>query len=228
MALAQSLEERLKALALLEPGPFPVISLYLDLRPNQHGRDDYQAFVRKVLPERVKGFPLQSVERESFERDAERIHSYLQSDVDRAANGLALFACAGAELFETMQLDAPIEQHWLFIGSVPHLYPLARLMNMYPRYAAVLLDTNKARIFVFGLAAVERSQQVAGEKTRRHSQGGWSQARYQRHIENLHLQHVKEVVENLDALVREEAMNTSSPRGPTRRWHSCATTCQGT
>jgi len=204
MPVMQSLDERLRTLAALEPSPFPVISLYLDLRANQHGRDDYAAFVRKVLPERLKGLAPQSVERESFERDLAGIQAYLHNEVDRAANGLALFACAGTDLFEAIQLDAPLDQHWLFIGAVPHLYPLARLANMYPRYAAVLLDTNKARIFVFGLAALQRSQQVTGEKTRRHSQGGWSQARYQRHVENLHLQHVKEVVDSLEALVREE------------------------
>jgi peptide chain release factor subunit 1 len=206
MAVTQSVDERLRALAGLEPSPFPVISLYLDLRANQHGRDDYGAFVRKLLPERLKGLPQQSTERESFERDIVAIQGYLEREVDPAANGLALFACAGAELFEALQLEAPIEQHWLFIGAVPHLYPLARLMNLYPRYAAVLMDTNRARIFVFSLATLEHSHQVAGEKTRRHSQGGWSQARYQRHIENFHLQHVKEVIDNLDALVRDEAI----------------------
>src|SRR6266496_6074002 len=100
MAVMQSLDERLKSLAALEPSPFPVISLYLDLRPNQHGRDDYEAFARKVLPERLKSLPQQSVERESFERDVARIQTYLRTKVSRAANGLALFACAGTELFE--------------------------------------------------------------------------------------------------------------------------------
>jgi len=214
MAVTQSLDERLKALAVLEPSPFPVISLYLDLRPNQHGRDDFGAFVRKVLPERLRGLPQPSIERDSVERDIERIQTYLDSSVEPAANGLALFACAGADLFEAIQLEAPVEQHWLFIGAVPHLYPLARLLNMYPRYAAILLDTNKARIFVFSLAALERSQQVAGEKTRRHSQGGWSQARYQRHIDNLRLQHVKEAISNLETLVSEEQIDHIVAAGP--------------
>ena len=214
MAVTQSLDESLKTLAGLEPSPFPVVSLYLALTANQHGRDDYGAFVRKVLPERLKGLPQQSAERESFEHDIARIQTYLDSDVDPAANGLALFACDGADLFEVMQFEAPLEQHWLFVGSVPHLYPLARLMNLYPRYAAVLLDTNKARIFVFSLAAVEQSLQLAGQKTRRHSQGGWSQARYQRHIENFHQQHVKEVIDTLDALVRDEAIEHIIAAGP--------------
>jgi peptide chain release factor subunit 1 len=36
--------------------------------------------------------------------------------------------------------------------------------------------------------------------------GGWSQARYQRHIENFHLHHMKEVVDVLDRVVRDEAI----------------------
>ena len=48
-ATAVPLDDRLKSLAALEPSG-PVISLYLDLRPNQHGRDDYDAFVRRYCP----------------------------------------------------------------------------------------------------------------------------------------------------------------------------------
>lgn len=209
-----SLDEQLKALAGLEPSPFPVISLYLDLSPNQLGRDDYDTFVRKTLPDRMNRLPQQSPERESFERDVERIQNYLASDINRASNGLAIFACAGADLFDAIQLDAPFSDHWLFVGSVPHLYPLAKVIDLYPRYAAVLLDSNKARIFVFGLASVEHTAQVSGEKTRRHSQGGWSQARYQRHLENFHLQHVKEVVDALDKLVRDEGIQHVVAAGP--------------
>lgn len=36
--------------------------------------------------------------------------------------------------------------------------------------------------------------------------GGWSQGRYQRHIESFHEQHMKEVVKILDRIVREEAI----------------------
>jgi peptide chain release factor subunit 1 len=203
---AISLEERLKALAAVEPSVFPVISLYLDLRPNQHGRDDYAAFVRKALPERLKALPEPSAERDSFERDVEKIQAYLSNEVSRSANALALFACDAEHFFEAIQVEAPFDQHWLLVGSVPHLYPLARLVDRYPRYAAVLLDTNRARIFVFSLGSIEQSQHIAGDKTRRHSQGGWSQARYQRHIENMHAQNVKEVVDRLDAIVRDEGI----------------------
>jgi peptide chain release factor subunit 1 len=205
-AAAVPLEDRLKALASFEPASTPVISLYLDLRPNQHGRDDYHAFVRKVLPERMRALAQPLRAHAGFEADLARIQGYLDQEVDRAANSLAIFASADAHLFQAIQLHAPLPEHWLFVGSRPHLYLLARLIDRYPRYAAVLLDRNKARIFVFGLASMEHAEHVAGEKTRRHSQGGWSQARFQRHIENLHAQHVKEVVDTLDVLVRDEGI----------------------
>jgi peptide subunit release factor 1 (eRF1) len=197
----------MEVLAALEPSPFPFISLYLSLTPNQNGREDHHQFVRKVLNERAKAFAEESPERQSFDRDAEKIRQYLESQVDPACHGLAIFASSGAEFFETVPLEAPFENHELFIGSVPHLYPLAKLIDTYPRYAAVMLDTNKARILVFGLAKTERDEKIQNEKTRRSQKGGWSQARYQRRAENFHLHHIKEVVETLDKIVRQDNIN---------------------
>ena len=197
----------MEVLAALEPSPFPFISLYLSLTPNQNGREDHHQFVRKVLSDRAKGFPEETPERQSFDKDAARIQQYLETEVDQSANGLAIFASSGVEFFEAIPLEAPFTNNELFIGSVPHLYPLARIIDTYPRYAAVMLDTNKARIMVFGLAATERDEKIQNEKTRRSQKGGWSQARYQRRAENFHLHHIKEVVETLDKIVREENIN---------------------
>jgi peptide subunit release factor 1 (eRF1) len=193
-ALDTPLRAQLEKLAAYEPQDVPVVSLYLNLAPDQHGRDNYDAFVRKAFSEHL-----------SLERDQERITAYLAEEVNRAANGLAVFASSGAgEFFEAMQLDVPLAEHWVFVGSVPHLYPLAKVIDQYPRYASVLLDTNRARIFVFGLGSVERQEQVTSEKTRRTSMGGWSQARYQRRADNMHKHHVKEVVEALEKVVQED------------------------
>src|SRR5688572_25693699 len=204
-ALATPFREQLDSLALFEPVEWPVVSLYLDLRPDQHGRDHCAEFLRKAIPDRIRA--LKGDARVSLERDAERINKYIESQVRPAANGLAIFACSAvSDFFQAVQLDAPIEEHWLFIGSVPHLYPLARLIDQYPRYGAVLVDTNSARLFVFSLGTSEKSDRVTNVKTRKTSMGGWSQARYQRHAENFHLHHMKEVVAVLDRMVRDETL----------------------
>jgi peptide subunit release factor 1 (eRF1) len=206
-SLETPLRNQLDRLASFEAVELPVISLYLDMRRDQQGREHHETFLRKACGDRVKTFRSASPARQSFEQDVERIQSYLAEDVRRSADGLAIFACHGANLFETIQMDVPVDAHWLFIGSVPHLYPLARLNDQYPRYAALLVDTNSARLFVFSLGATEARQQVQNVKTRKTSMGGWSQARYQRHSENIHLHHMKDVAEALDRVVREEAIN---------------------
>jgi peptide subunit release factor 1 (eRF1) len=195
----------METLAALEPSPFPVISLYLSLSSNQVGREEHQQFIRKVFNERGKGFAEESPERESFNKDVARIQDYLEKNNAAEGQAVAIFACSGSDLFEAIPLEAPITEHSLFISSVPHLYPLAKLVENYPRYAAVMLDTNKARIFVFG-TSTEREETIVGEKTRRTSKGGWSQARYQRRADNFHMHHIKEVVETLDKIMREEAL----------------------
>jgi peptide chain release factor subunit 1 len=204
-ALETPLREQLDRLAAFEGGDAPVVSLYLDMRTDQNGRRTYGTFLRKVFPERSSA--LSGDARKSFDRDAERIISFLDSDVRKSADGLAVFACAGRnDFFEAVQLDAPIDAHQLFVASVPHLYPLARINDRFPRYAALLVNTNSARLFVFGLGATETQREVTNVKTRKAAMGGWSQARYQRHVENFHLHHMKEVVDVLDRVVRDEAL----------------------
>src|SRR3954447_9572395 len=159
--------EQLDRLAAFEPSPYPVISLYLNTQPNQHGRDNFQTFVRKELKARSQTYPARSPEREMLERDMERIASYLENEVRPSANGVAIFACDAGQLFETVQLDAPIDEHWLYVGDQPHLYPLARVMSQYPRYAAVLADTTRTRIVLVAHGSVADDTPIEGVKTRR-------------------------------------------------------------
>jgi len=201
-----TLMDDLDELAAFEPNGFPFISLYLNLQPDQHGRDHFMPFVRKEFAERAKAFPKNSLELASFKLAVTRIMSYLRNDVRPSANGLAIFACAGADVyFETVQLDAPIPQHRLHISDRPHLYPLARVIDQHPRYVALLADTNTARLFVFDLGKVLSSREVHHPKLSRTQVAGWSQMRYQRHIENSYQHHAREVVDMLDRVVREEA-----------------------
>jgi peptide chain release factor subunit 1 len=177
------------------------------MQPDQHGRDNFEPFVRKEFHAKAKSFASESLELASFERDTGRIRAYLRDEVRPSANGLAIFACAGADgYFNAVQLDAPIQKHRLHVDERPHLYPLARLIDQHPRYAALLVDTNSARLFVFGLGKTLVNKETQHIKLSRTQVGGWSQMRYQRHVENNHLHHAKEVVEMLDRVVREEAV----------------------
>jgi peptide subunit release factor 1 (eRF1) len=128
--------------------------------------------------------------------------------VDASANGLAIFACSAGDLFEAIPLAAPITDHRLYIADQPHLYPLARLIDEYPRYAVLVADTHVARLFAVAANTLHARNTVESTKTRGHKMGGWSQARYQRRVQNDRAQHAREVVAALGRLVKEEALES--------------------
>src|ERR1022692_3067214 len=136
--LATSMDEPLARLVAFEPTTFPVLSVYLNTQPVQHGRTpDAVPYLHREFKALARTWAPSSPERHSFDRDAERIVAFATSQIDRAANGVALFACWGAEeFFEAIQLTTPVSDNRVYACSQPHLYHLARLDEQYPRYAA--------------------------------------------------------------------------------------------
>jgi len=145
------LTEQLDRLAGFEPAPYPVVSLYLDTRPNQHGRDQHQAFTRKELKARSRTYPANSPERESLDRDIEQIVRFLDNDLNPSANSVAIFACSAGELFETVQSSGVVPQHGLYIGDYFEVF--ARRGVAYVHYNA-----NYRLVRVLGLGIPVRQQ----------------------------------------------------------------------
>ncbi len=204
-----NLNNLLKKLIIFEPNGSPFISIYLNAEPDNQGRDKFGAWLKKVLSMRTKGFDDNSAEMESYEKDVKRIMDFAEKEVDDAANGLAIFACHGAnEFFEVIQLDVPFPQNLFVVSNRPHIFPLARISDQHPPYMAVWADTNKASLYIFGGDKIDLDKKAEIEKiqnfvTNRTEAGGWSQARFQRHIENYHLHHAKDVVDQIADLMRE-------------------------
>ena len=94
-----TITDRLDRLAAFETTPLPVISLYLNTQPDQHGRANFNSFVRKEFATRGKTYPLRSPERESFERDVERVNRYLERDLRGRRMGLHFSRVRGREDF---------------------------------------------------------------------------------------------------------------------------------
>jgi peptide subunit release factor 1 (eRF1) len=205
--LAVSLDQALDRLAEFESDAYPVVSLYVDLS-SDGTRDSYKSFLNGAIKEQLDSFEEGSAKRQSLERDFEKIRTYLQQQTDSRTQTVAIFACAGdGELFEALQLEAPIDGHRLYVDREPHMFPLARLADQYSGFAVVLVNTNTARIYVVEGGAAQRQLNVRNKKGKRVSAGGWSQARYQRRVENLQTKHMKEVADALEQVVRDDAIS---------------------
>lgn len=202
---ASLLQQELDRLAKLE-SCHPLLSLYLNTDVDGNGRRTHQVFERKALHEILKEYADRTSERESLEDDAGRIEQYLSEELIPSTRGLAIFACRRRDIFEAIQLQVPFDRDVASVGDRPQLYPLARVHDQYRRCAALVIDTNTARIFVFSAGETEQYIEIQNAKAKHFKAGGWSQARLQRRTENEHLHHVKQVVGYLETLVSSEGI----------------------
>src|SRR6266511_1133755 len=163
----------------------PVVSFYMDLRSDRHGRRRYQEFFDRAFTEQMDTFEPSSPAYRLLEKDSKRIRRYLQTEILPSASTAAIFSCSGSlELFEAVQLDAALDGHRIYIDRQPHLFPLARLTGEYSAYAALLADTNSARLYIFAIGALQRKLVVQNEKaTRTPGVDVFSEGEYQRNAE---------------------------------------------
>lgn len=161
----------------------PVISLYLTV--DRSAPEDKHLIVLKNLSteaEEQRGNLPGDVWREVRE-DFERIGAWVRDHDVRSGEGVALFAC-GEELWETVIVPYELPTR-LSLSDRPQLRPLYRFLQRFERYLVILSDARDARVFEVTPAETREVLQVEGDTPGRHDQGGWSQARFQRHQDKM-------------------------------------------
>ena len=194
---------RRRRLAEIRPDGARVLSVFVNLDPSRFATPPARASqISSLLNEARRRLEdatgLAHAEREALRSDLERVEASLRAD-DLAADGargVAVFACQAADLFEVLHLAQPVEGA-VHIDRTPHIEPLAALGTA-ERWGVVLCNRRTARVFAGPSAeALAETDRVEDEVHSQHDQGGWSQQRYQRSIQQDvydHLEHVGEVL----------------------------------
>ena len=156
-------------------------------------------------------------QREALGVCLERAHLFLGEIevVDHPVRGVALF-CTEAGRLEAYGLQAPVDS-MIAIGEAPVLEPLVDALPG-PSWGVALISRDHARILRGTRAFLVEIAKVDDDVHRRHSQGGWSQARYQRGIEKETDDHVKHVCELLLKLHRRRPFDHLLVGGPSELW----------
>jgi peptide chain release factor subunit 1 len=76
------------------------------------------------------------------------------------------------------------------------------------------VDSEKARIFLAELGRIEEQRELVDDVPNRHDQGGWSQARYQRHVDEHRQRHLKHVAEVLLRFFKRRSFDHLILAGP--------------
>jgi peptide chain release factor subunit 1 len=100
------------------------------------------------------------------------------------------------------------------VGSHPDLLQLEALLEVYESFCTVLVDSAKARLFLAELGRIDEQSAFLDDVPGRHDQGGWSQARYQRHVDDHRHRHLKHTAEVLFRFFRRRAFDHLILGGP--------------
>src|SRR3954454_11132538 len=192
-------ENRLRELARIHPDGARVLSIFLNLDPAQFATPPARASeISSVIDDahrRVReGDGLSHDARKGLEEDVKRADAFLRDLSPKGAHGFALFASEAAGLFEGIRLPRPIDTRAV-INDSPFVEPLVELLGAGGNWMVVLVNRQTGRLLRDDGTQLQELAAIQDDVHGQHSQGGWSQARYQRSVDEDVMDHLKNVAD---------------------------------
>ncbi len=194
-ALTVITEDAIRRLAEFRSAGAPVVSCYLDV----DGR-------RLVRPQDVEGEldralrPAREGGDERIGRDLRRIEDHVHRGLDRSrTRGLALFSCQDPPLWQVVPLPVSVRSR-VVVNDAPAVQQLEAVTQELERFGVLLVDRQRARMFVFQFGELVDRSELLDELPRDYDnlgerdQSGYDKALH--HVEELvarHLRHAGEV-----------------------------------
>jgi peptide chain release factor subunit 1 len=200
--------ERLRELAGFRVEQGCAISLYLGFDPATAGTiPAAQAKINSLLDEAQKSAfanrsELTHDQKGGLQSDFDRIRKFLVEDFDRSGvQGVGIFA-AGLDGFFSVNLLSDLVPDDVRVGPDFYIAPLVPLLGRGNGAIVAVVDRERGLLFVLQNGRLEPLADLTEEQPGKHDQGGWSQARFQRHIDELVRDHLRTVADDLDKQLR--------------------------
>ena len=191
--------ERLRELAGFRVAKGCAISLYLNLDPSSTATaGETTTRINSLLDEAEKSDAatrkdLGHEERLGLKADFDRLRSYFENDFSRnGARGFAAFTAGLDNFWSTLPLIEPVRDG-VKVGPDFYLTPLVPLVGRGEGAIVAVVGREQGDFYRLRAGRLQEVAERFDEQPGRHDQGGWSQARYQRHIEKLVQDHLRAV-----------------------------------
>jgi peptide chain release factor subunit 1 len=209
---------RVRALAEADVEGAKVLSVYLNLDPGELGTRPARATaIRSVLDEAARAVResegLTHDEQAGLRADVERLESYFGDTFSaEGVHGLAVFSSSPGGLFEVIRLpEAP--QTRVVVADAPYIEPLVRA-GMEPRWVVLLVSRANGRVLRGSSTRLAEVRTLDENVHQQHSQGGWSQAGYERSVDEDARRHVARVIAALQEDVARRPFDLLLYAGP--------------
>jgi peptide chain release factor subunit 1 len=184
------------------------ISLYLDLDPSvTPTAADLTTRVNALIDEierseMARRPELGHEQKEGLRRDVQRLREFFRQEFDRdGTHGYAVFCGWLDNLWSAHPLSARVPDA-VKVNRSLYLAPLVSLVGRGEGALVVFVGRERGDLYRLRAGRLQELVEQTDDTPGRHDQGGWSQARYQRHIEKLVHDHLKEVAELVERQVR--------------------------
>jgi len=200
--------EVLRDLATFRAEQGCAISLYLDLDPSESPTAEAVDTRSNALLDAVGRWEsanqseLTRGQREGMHADLDRLRAFFEDEFSReGSHGFAVF-CDGLDgAWHTLALSDRVPDLSL-VDSEFYLAPLVPLVGRDDGVLVAFVGRERGDLYRLRAGRLEETVEQHDDTPGRHDQGGWSQARYQRHIDKLVQDHLRDVAELLDRQVR--------------------------
>jgi peptide chain release factor subunit 1 len=207
--MAVQAQEEVRDLVDFSPEGFLVTSLFLNVDATEFPSPDllqssFNSLIHEAESERKDiEETLSHDASESLRGDLERAREFFgDGNIDREdTRGIALYSCSAADYWQVVRVTTPLENRVEY-GPRPMVAPLAGYLSHTKPTAILVTDRKLARILTMSHGEVKEWTQFEDWGPSLTSQGGWSQARYQRHVENFGKHHVERATELLLKLLQ--------------------------
>jgi peptide subunit release factor 1 (eRF1) len=216
--------DELRDLAAFEATKGCAVSVYLNLDPSiVPTAGDAVTRLNSLLDEGAKSDGANRREhshdqRQGLHADFERIRAFFTNEFERnGAHGLAIFAAGLDNVWRTLPLTEPVPDR-ICVDRRLHLAPLVPLVGRGEGALVVALNRERGDVYRLRAGRLEEVADLTDEQPRRHDQGGWSQARLQRRVDNMAQEHLRAVADEVDRLVRRRRAGRVVVVSPEETW----------
>jgi peptide chain release factor subunit 1 len=182
------------------------ISLCLNLDPSDvPTAGDAQTRMNAMLraADKTDRTDLTHEQRSALKADFQRIATWFDDEFERdGSQGLAVFAAGLDNFWRTLALPEPVRDS-ARVGRDFYVSPLVALVSRGDGTIVAVIGREQGQLYRLRAGRLEEIAEHYDEQPGQHDQGGWSQGRYQRHIEKLVQEHLKGVAQELDRSKRQ-------------------------
>ena len=201
--------DQLRELAAFRATRGCAISLYLDLDPSTtptagdvHARVDALLAAAERRLDDSRG-TLGHEARAAARADIGRIERWFRDDFDRdGVRGAAVFADGVDNFWSTLETCEPVVDE-VRLDDELYVAPLVSVVGRGGGALVAAVGRERGQVFQLRRGRLVEIADRGGDVPRRHDQGGWSQANYERHIDDIVERQWRDVAATLDACVRK-------------------------